>query len=206
MQQGLKLTPLVLVWQVGQTLPGPERSPVADLRDQTRQGRNAWQQDLSPDEPISGQVEKVTGSLIAEPGPGIEPPAEAKPPPPLMKPTVLIDLLDFGAMSMVGLLPLHIAGQAGRLGDTQLVRDIGKNTRRHIDGVREKRAEKADGSQLKRKPQAVMIPSMLRDTFQVIIVKMEIACELFQCRLTPKASIPFALDVAEKFNRHGSPP
>ena len=37
-QQRFKLVSLGLIGQSGQTLPGSERSPVTDLRDQTRQG------------------------------------------------------------------------------------------------------------------------------------------------------------------------
>src|SRR2546428_10028085 len=97
-QQRFKLVPLGLTGQFGQTLPGPERHPVTDLRDQTRQGRNAGQQYLAPDEPARGQLEQVTWPLIAEPRPGIKPPVEAKPPRRLSEILIGIYGADFGSV------------------------------------------------------------------------------------------------------------
>lgn len=36
-QQRFKLMSLLLAWQASQPLPGPERSPIADVRNQPRQ-------------------------------------------------------------------------------------------------------------------------------------------------------------------------
>jgi len=197
---------LLLVWQSGQTLPGPERGPVTDLCDQTCQRGKTGQEAFALQKPIRGQLEQLAWPLMAEPGPGLEPAAEAKPPGQLMKLPVLIDVLHFGAMRMVGLLPFHVAGYAGRWSAMQLLGNVGKNPRWHLNGMREKRAKKTHRSQLQRKAQTVMLPSPPRDECESMVVKMEMACKLFRGRLTSKTSLPRALGIRQKCNRHDALP
>jgi hypothetical protein len=87
-----------------------------------------------------------------------------------------------------------------------LLGNVGKNTRWHINEILEKRAKKTHRSQLQRKAPTVMLPSPPRDECEIMVVKMERACKVFRGRLTSKTSIPLALGIRQKFNRHDARP
>src|SRR4029450_8046906 len=109
-QQSFKLMPLLLPWEGGPPFPGSECSPITDWCDQPRQRGDARQEHLALNEPTRSPIKQMAWPFIAQPGPGIEPAAQAKPPWEFIKPPVLIGFLNFSAMSMRGLCPFHVTG------------------------------------------------------------------------------------------------
>lgn len=102
----------------------------------------------------------------------------------------------------MGLNTFGIPRNASWIGNGELFCHIANHSHGNIDRIAEKRSEKADGSNLHAKAEAIVVSTSLSNQFPVLIIQMKIPGELFWGWFTDVASIALFLGFGKILNGH----